>query len=309
MRIAIQGSSGSFSEAAARWRWPDLTLVPCREVAQVVAAVREGPADGGCLPVENSLFGSVTATYDLMHDAFGDGSLHLQDEILLPVHHVLLGIQGAEISGIRRVLSHPVALGQCRQWLSSHLPNAELVSEWDTAGSGEIVASEGRPDQAAIVPLHCAGRWGLACLAERIEDDPSNQTRFLTFTREAAPEDPLASAARWKTSLVLWLEHQPGMLASALQAFASRGVNLTSLHSRPERTVPWTYRFYVDVEGGADEGRVAEALDALKAIASRVVVLGSYREWNDGTAPVAAPVRELAHRRTRPSIPVHDRNE
>ena len=309
MRVAIQGDSGSFSEAAARWRWPEMSLVPCREVAQVVAAVREGVADGGCLPIENSLFGSVTATYDLLHEAFGDGSLHLQDEILLPVHHVLLGLPGAEISGIRRVLSHPVALGQCRQWLSTHLPSAELVNEWDTAGSGEIVASEGRADQAAIVPLHSAGRWGLACLAERIEDDPSNQTRFLTFTREALTADPSAMAARRKTSLILWLDHQPGMLASALQAFASRGVNLTSLHSRPERTVPWTYRFYVDVEGGADEGRVAESLEALDAIASRVVVLGSYREWNDGTAPVAPPVRELAHRRPKPNMPLHDRRQ
>ena len=309
MRVAIQGGSGSFSEAAARWRWPDLSLFPCREVAQVVAAVREGRADGGCLPIENSLFGSVTATYDLLHEAFGDGTLHLQDEILLPVHHVLLGLPGAPIAAIRRVLSHPVALGQCRQWLSSHLPHAELVNEWDTAGSGEIVAGQGRSDQAAIVPLHCAGRWGLAKLAERIEDDPSNQSRFLTFTREELPKDPAAAPGRRKTSLLIWLDHQPGMLASALQAFASRGVNLTSLHSRPERTVPWTYRFYVDVEGGADEGRVAEALEALETIASRVVVLGSYREWNDGTAPVPAPVRELAHRRPRPNMPLHDRRQ
>src|SRR5512143_405396 len=114
MRVAIQGGSGSFSEAAARWRWPDLSLFPCREVAQVVAAVREGRADGGCLPIENSLFGSVTATYDLLHEAFGDGTLHLQDEILLPVHHALIAPAGAELAGVRRVLSHPVALGQCR---------------------------------------------------------------------------------------------------------------------------------------------------------------------------------------------------
>jgi prephenate dehydratase len=84
MRVAIQGSEGSFSEAAARWRWPEMTTVPCHEVSQVVAAVRDGTADAGCLPIENSLFGSVTATYDLLHEAFGDGTLHLADEILLP---------------------------------------------------------------------------------------------------------------------------------------------------------------------------------------------------------------------------------
>ena len=159
-------------------------LVPCREVRQVVAAVREGRADAGCLAIENSLFGSVTATYDLLHDAFGDGELHLSDEILLPVYHALLGFPGATLSEIRRVLSHPVALGQCRHLARSHLPQAELVNEWDTAGSAEIVAREGRRDQAAIAPLGAGGAYGLATLAERIEDDPTNQTRFLTFTRE-----------------------------------------------------------------------------------------------------------------------------
>ena len=126
MRVAIQGTHGSFSEAAARWRWKDGDIVPCRDVQQVVAAVREGRAEAGCLAIENSLFGSVTATYDLLHEAFGDGALHLSDEILLPVFHSLLALPGAELAGIRRVLSHPVALGQCRIWLDSHLPQAEL---------------------------------------------------------------------------------------------------------------------------------------------------------------------------------------
>ena len=309
MRVAIQGSEGSFSEAAARWRWPAMEPVACREVAQVVTAVREGRADAGCLAIENSLFGSVTATYDLLHEAFGDGSLHLSDEILLPVHHALIAAPGADLAGIRRVLSHPVALGQCRLWLSSHLPDAELVNEWDTAGSGEIVASSGRVDQAAVIPLQSVGRFGLPVLAERIEDDPSNQTRFLTFSREEPPPDSEERPVRRKTSLLLWLDHQPGMLASALQAFASRGINLTSLQSRPERSAPWTYRFYVDVEGGARDGRVLEALEALEALVSRVVVLGSYREWNDGTAPAPAPLREPAHRRPKPNIPLHDRRQ
>src|SRR5262249_22764389 len=104
MRVAIQGSSGSFSEAAARWRWPALEVVPGHEVPQVVEAVRQGRADAGCLPIENSLFGSVTATYDLLHEAFGDGTLHLSDEILLPVHHAVIAAPGAELPGIRRVL-------------------------------------------------------------------------------------------------------------------------------------------------------------------------------------------------------------
>jgi chorismate mutase/prephenate dehydratase len=310
MRVAIQGTHGSFSEAAARWRWKEAEIVPCRDVQQVVVAVREGRAEAGCLAIENSLFGSVTATYDLLHEAFGDGALHLSDEIRLPVFHALLGVPGAALSDVRRVLSHPVALGQCRIWLDSHLPGAELVSEWDTAGSAEIVARDGRKDQAAVAPLGAGSAYGLATLAERIEDDPSNQTRFLTFTREPAPALPQGGAPiPRKTSLLLWLPHKPGMLAAALQAFAARGVNLTSLQSRPERTAPWTYRFYLDVEGAPDEPRLAEAMEAVEALVTKVVVLGSYREWNDGTAPSRPPTPPPAHRRPRPDVPLYDRRQ
>jgi len=309
MRVAIQGAHGSFSAAAAKWRWPDASLLACREVQQVVAAVREGGAEAGCLPIENSLFGSVTATYDLLHDAFGDGALHLSDEILLPVQHALLALPGTALSDVRRVLSHPVALGQCRIWLDSHLPQAELVGEWDTAGSAEIVARDKRPGEAAIAPLGAGPEHGLEALAERIEDDPSNQTRFLTFTREAPAAGPDGPEVRRKTSLLLWLPHKPGMLAAALQAFASRGVNLTSLQSRPERTTPWTYRFYVDVEGSPAEPRLAEAIEATEALVTKVIVLGSYREWNDGTAPTRAPSPPPAHHRRKPDFPLWDRRQ
>ncbi len=309
MRVAIQGAPGSFSAAAAKWRWPDASLVPCREVQQVVAAVRGDLADAGCLPIENSLFGSVTATYDLLHQAFGDGALHLADEILLPVQHALLALPGTALADVRRVLSHPVALGQCRIWLDSHLPQAELVGEWDTAGSAEIVALEKRPGEAAIAPLGAGPEHGLEALAERIEDDPSNQTRFLTFTREASTAGPDGPDTRRKTSLLLWLPHKPGMLAAALQAFASRGVNLTSLQSRPERTAPWTYRFYVDVEGSPAEPRLAEAIEATEVLATKVVVLGSYREWNDGTVPSRVPSPPPAHHRRKPDVPLWDRRQ
>ena len=156
MRVAIQGTHGSFSEAAARRRWPDLVTLPCREAQDVVAAVREGRADAGCLPIENSLIGSVTTTYDLLEEAFGDGTLRLTHEILYPVHHSLMAPPGTTLGDIKRVLSHPVALGQCRIWLEKNLPEVELVSAWDTAGSAEIVAKEGSPTMAAIAARHAA---------------------------------------------------------------------------------------------------------------------------------------------------------
>ncbi len=307
MRVAIQGSHGSFSEAAARRRWPELEALPCRDVKDVVSAVRECRADAGCLPIENSLIGSVTTTYDLLHEAFGDGTLHLTHEILHPVHHTIMSIPGAQLSGIRRVLSHPVALGQCRIWLAEHLPDAELVSAWDTAGSAEIVAQEGNPGWAAIAARPAADAYGLAPLAERIEDDPTNQTRFLTFTRaDSAQAVRTAGATRFKTSLIVLVDHKPGMLALTLQAFGARGVNLMALQSRPERSAPWTYRFYVDVEGSATDPRVAEALEEIEALAAKLIILGSYEAWTEGSR-LSVPVPTPAHRADKPAVPLVDR--
>jgi chorismate mutase / prephenate dehydratase len=307
MRVAIQGSHGSFSEAAARRRWPDLEALPCREVKDVVAAVRSGRAEAGCLPIENSLIGSVTTTYDLLQEAFGDGTLQLTHEVLHPVHHTIMALPGAPLSGIRRVLSHPVALGQCRIWLSENLPDAELVSAWDTAGSAEIVAQEKSPLLAAIAARPAADAHGLVPLAERIEDDPTNQTRFLTFARaDRADSFRTPGAGRYKTSLIVLVDHKPGMLALTLQAFGARGVNLMALQSRPERSAPWTYRFYVDVEGSAQDPRVAEALEEIEALAAQLVILGSYEAWTEGSR-FSTPVPTPAHRAEKPTVPLVDR--
>src|SRR6476660_7607115 len=218
-----------------------------------------------------------------------------------------MALPGASLSGIRRVLSHPVALGQCRVWLSEHLPDAELVSAWDTAGSAEIVAQEKNPALAAIAARPAADAHGLVPLAERIEDDPTNQTRFLTFTRADAADSLRSSGSvRYKTSLIVLVDHKPGMLALTLQAFGARGVNLMALQSRPERSAPWTYRFYVDVEGSASDPRVAEALEEIEALATRLIVLGSYEAWTEGSR-LSAPVPPPAHRVEKPSIPLVDR--
>ncbi len=309
MRVAIQGTRGSFSEAAARKQWPDLELLPLRTVAEVVEAVRDGAADAGCLPFENSLVGLVETTEDVLQQAFRDQSLHLDREILLPVHHALLSVPGASKSTVRRVLSHPVALDQCRIWLGKHLPQVQRVSEWDTAGGAEIVAHGADPSQAAIGSLLAAEIYGLEVIEDRIEDDPTNQTRFLTFTREPQPE--VLDGRPRKTSLVVWTDHRPGMLAAVLQAFATRGINLTALQSRPEKSAPWTYRFYIDVEGSAREPLVAEAIEAIEALANQLVVLGSYLAWQgpasaNGDAAAAGAASAPNHR-PKPAFPLFDR--
>jgi 3-deoxy-7-phosphoheptulonate synthase len=309
MRVAIQGTRGAYSEAAARQQWPDLETVSCREVGDVVAAVREGRADAGCLAIENTLVGSVTPTYDLLQHAFGDGDLHLSREIFLPVHHSIMGLPGATLGQITQVLSHPVALGQCRIWLGRLLPEVTLVSAWDTAGSAEIVARDQNPSQAAICARHAGEAYGLQVFEERIEDDPTNQTRFLTFARVPADAAEEAEGIPRKTSLIVWTDHRPGMLAAVLQAFAGRGVNLTSLQSRPERSAPWTYRFYFDVEGGRNEPRLAEALEAIEALASRIVILGSYAAWQGEGAVVGPVAPRPPHLRTKPDLPMFDRRQ
>jgi 3-deoxy-7-phosphoheptulonate synthase len=145
-------------------------------------------------------------------------------------------------------------------------------------------------------------------LAERIEDDPTNQTRFLTFTRADAPALPAGSAgtSRFKTSLIVLIDHKPGMLALTLQAFGVRGVNLMALQSRPERSAPWTYRFYVDIDGATTDPRVAEALEEVEALAARLVVLGSYEAWIEGSR-LSAPPPTPAHHTKKPDIPLVDR--
>jgi len=144
---------------------------------------------------------------------------------------------------------------------------------------------------------------------ERIEDDPTNQTRFLTFTSATAEASDGSDGIPRKTSLIVWTDHRPGMLAAVLQAFAGRGVNLTSLQSRPERSAPWTYRFYFDVDGGRNEPRLAEALEAIEALASRIVVLGSYGSWQgEGAMPVSS-LPNMPHLRPKPDLPLFDRRQ
>ncbi|MDX2193284.1 MAG: 3-deoxy-7-phosphoheptulonate synthase [Gemmatimonadales bacterium] len=314
MRIAIQGTHGAFSEMAARRRWPELEPVFCHDFRAVVAAVHDGHADAGILPLENSLIGSVTQTYDLLHEAFEDGVLHLTHEVLLPVQLALHAVPGATLAGIRKVMSHPVALGQCRDWLEKHLPGAELITEWDTAGSAELAARLGDPTVAAIASVPAGERHGLATLATRIEDDATNQTRFLVFARADA-ELPSARAANGggplihKTSLIITVDHTPGSLASCLQAFAARGVNLTALQSRPERSSPWTYRFYVDIEGARTDHRLVEALDTVEALAANLIVLGSYEAWTEGAVLWSTPRPVPPHYRKKPDMPLFDRRQ
>jgi len=267
-RIAFQGEAGAYSEEALYLMDPQAVSVPCREFRDVAAAVLESRADFGLLPIENSLVGSIATNFDLI----AESELAIVGEVVSPVHHCLLGVRGAARDALRRVLSHPVALAQCERLLRS-LASVEIVAFYDTAGAAAEVARRNDPAVGAVAGALAARRYGLAILLERIEDEPHNQTRFLLVGREPAAPGPGVPA---KTTLRLRLPHRPGTLARALAPFADAGLNLTKLESRPDRSTPWQYLFYLDVETRIGDPAMQGVLDVLRAQGAEIKCLGEY---------------------------------
>lgn len=266
MRIAFQGERGAYSEAAARELFgAGIQSVPCPRFRDVFEAVERGEADAGVIPIENSHTGPITDNHDLLRNS----PLHVVAEHPLRIRHCLLALPGVTLSQVKRAYSHVQALMQCEAFLQRH--GIEAVTEADTAGSARRISQERPLDAAAIASAHAAEVYGLAVLAEGIETSATNHTRFLALSRQPAPR-----ALRAKTSLLLTLNNVPGALHTALGAFASRGLNLTRLESRPSRERPWEYLFYVDVEGHAEDRPLVEALAELRVTSVSVREFGSY---------------------------------
>lgn len=264
--VAIQGEAGSFSHAAAlEIQGPGLRLVPCGTFAELFNAVEQGRAERGIVPIENSLAGSVHENYDLLNAH----ALHVVAETHLRIRHCLIARPGATLPELRRVASHPVALAQCRRFFMTH-PELVAVPSYDTAGSVRDLMTGGAPSDAAIAAALAAELYGATILAQGLEDHAENYTRFLVVAREPIP----ASQAN-KASLMLTLTNEPGSLHRALGVFATRGLDLTKIESRPLPGRPWEYLFYLDVLGQQTE--FGQAIEALRAFASDVRILGAYR--------------------------------
>jgi prephenate dehydratase len=205
-------------------------------------------------------------------------------EVVVRVDQTLLGVPGATLEGIRRVWSHPQALAQCEDFLAEL--GAEVIPRYDTAGAAKRVAEEGRVDQAAIAAERAAGVYGLEPLARRIQTHRDNQTRFAVIARtgpDGAPPSPIGPPD--KTTIVFGVRHVPGALVRALSTFAFRGLNLAKIESRPLGDRPWEYRFYVDVDAGTADERLADALEELEREGRALQVLGSYPRWRWPPAP------------------------
>ena len=267
-RIAFQGEPGAYSEEALFLLEPQAASQPYREFRDVAEAVVERRADLGLLPIENSLVGSIATNFDLI----AESGLAIVGEVVSSVHHCLLGVAGASRESLRRVLSHPVALAQCERFLRQ-LAGVEVVAFYDTAGAAAEVARQGDRSLAAIAGALAGRSYGLTIMEERIEDEPHNQTRFLLVAPEPASPPPGVPA---KTTLLLKLPHRPGTLARALAPLAAAGLNLTKLESRPDRTTPWEYLFYLDIEARATDPAMAGAIRDLEGQGAVVIVLGDY---------------------------------
>jgi prephenate dehydratase len=267
MKVAYQGEPGAYSERAVEAAFPQDEPLPCDTVRLVFSRVTSGEAAFGVVPLENSQAGSVNETYDLLQHT---SMLRIVGEIVVRVDHALLGVPGARLEEIRRARSHWQALAQCEEFLASM--RIEPIPVHDTAGAARQIAAARSHEDAAIASVTAAKNFGLAVLAERIQTEKENFTKFAVL----GTEDPGLGAAD-KTSLVWAVLDEPGSLLGSLEPFANRGINLHKLESRPRRGKPFEYVMYVDVMAAADDPAFVEALGEIERHTSMVRVLGSYR--------------------------------
>ena len=268
---AYQGVRGANSEdAALDLLTSTAKLLPRDTFEDVFKAVVVGGAKYGVVPIENTLFGSIHACYDLLfeHD------VKIVGETVRHILFALIAPPGVGLEQVEKVLSHPAALGQCGKFFRQH-PHIQPVSVYDTAGAVELVMRQGLTDAAAIATKRAAEVYGGVVLADSIQDHAENYTRFLLITPSSSAA-PASQSLDYKTTIVFSVGNVPGALHHSLRPFAERGVDLAKIESRPLRGSPFEYLFYLDLVGRADSAPVADALKELGAHAKSVRVLGTY---------------------------------
>jgi prephenate dehydratase len=279
VRVAFQGEAGAFSEAAAvQLLGEEITTVPRPTFDATFRAISEGAADALLVPVENSLAGSVVRVYDLLLES----QLTIAGETILPIELNLIACPDASLSGIRSVASHPMALAQCERFFAAH-PQWQRIAAEDTAGSVREALSRGDKTHAAIAGRRAAERYHGVILAESIQDNAENFTRFVWLiplkeaTRKVVFKTVLSQAGSpsMKMSVAMRLAHQPGSLLAALEPFARHSVNMLKIESRPIHGQPWEYQFFLDLEAETPASLEA-ALTEVRKVTSQLRVLGLY---------------------------------
>lgn len=265
LEIAFLGPEGTFTQAAARKHFGhSVTTVPLATIDEVFREVSSGASHYGVVPVENSTEGVVSHTLDM----FIQSPLKICGEVQLRIHHHLLAA-GTTMEEVRQVYSHQQSLAQCREWLDRHLPDAERIAVSSNAEAARRVAD--KRGAAAIAGEAAAEIYGLQVLAENIEDEPDNTTRFLVIGNQVVPP-----SGKDKTSLLVSAQNRAGALYGLLTPFVKHGISLTRIESRPSRRGMWEYVFFVDIEGHLEDESVAAAVAELQQQASVCKVLGSY---------------------------------
>jgi len=265
LRIAYLGPAGTFSESAATKHFGAApSFEAMSTIDEVFRAVEAGNADYGVAPVENSTEGAIGRTLDL----FMQMPLSVCGEVMLRIHQHLLS-KATRLEDVKRLYSHSQSLAQCHEWINRSLPNIARVPVASNAEAARLAAED--VESCAIAGEAAATRYGLNKLAQDIEDEPNNTTRFLVVgAHDAGP------SGRDKTSLACSTQNKPGAVVELLEPLARHGVSMSKFESRPSRTGLWEYVFYIDLEGHRSEPRVAAALDELRGRAAFLKVLGSY---------------------------------
>lgn len=266
MKVAFQGEWGAYSEEAIiAYLGESVQPIPQLYLKDVFDTVEKGTADAGLVPVENSIEGSIVRTYDLLNER----TLKAGGESVHKILHCLISNPGVEMKDIKKVYSHPQALGQCRKFLDEF--KMEPIPSYDTAGSVKMIKNLGLKDSAAIASERAAQYYNMKILRKGIETHFENYTRFLLIQ----PNDHEATG-RDKTSIAFIVDHKPGSLFQALRIFAEGNINLTKIESRPMVGTPWEYIFFIDFIGHRTDKYIKNAIESLNNYARSVKILGSY---------------------------------
>jgi chorismate mutase / prephenate dehydratase len=288
LNIGYQGEKGAYSADAvdAMFKDKNVEKVPFRTSYDVVDALKKNKITYGLLPLENSIIGNITHNYDLLLE----NKLTIEKEVVIPIHHALIAHKDTKLDQIKVIYSHPAAISQCEVFLR-RLKNVEIFPTYDTAGSAKIISDKNLTDTAAIASKESAELYSLKVVQNNIEDYPNNQTRFVLLSHEPMQME-FEQFIPYKTTAVFDTLDQPGMLYQCLGIFEKYKINLSQLSSRPHKTEPWKYHFFIDFDGHATQDNVISAFEEIRGKTGFLHIFGSYpkseqRDYNQTSGEVA----------------------
>ena len=273
IKVGYLGPEGTFTQAAALRNFGhSCQLQPLSSIAQIFAGVKSKEFNFGVVPIENSNEGMVGISLRLLEQM----DLYIIGEVILPIQQHLLAPAGVELAAIKQVYAHQQSLGQCQNWLSTHLPTARLVETRSNAEAARLVSERSADDSAALGAAICAEIYQLSVLAARTEDNPNNFTRFVVIG-----DYPAQAGDNDKTSLVISADNKPGALYRLLKCFYDEQLDMTRLESQPVANSSWQYKFFIDCRGHIDNPALQRCFGELQKHSLSIKHLGSYPAARD----------------------------